>query len=71
MTSFEITENFVILPKNKTGIIIKDIDLNKQKVLIERYNQNSLYINYSLSTSIFKWYERYYEVWRFITICEY
>ena len=30
MTFFEITENSVILPKNKIGIIIKDIDLNKQ-----------------------------------------
>ena len=30
MTSFEITKNSVILPKNKTGIIIKDIDFNKQ-----------------------------------------
>ena len=30
MYSFEITENSVILPKNKTGIIIKDIDFNKQ-----------------------------------------
>ena len=30
MYSFEITENSVILPKNKKGIIIKDIDFNKQ-----------------------------------------
>ena len=30
MYSFEITENSVILPKNKIGIIIKDIDFNKQ-----------------------------------------
>jgi len=29
MYSFEITENSVILPNNKTGIIIKDIDFNK------------------------------------------
>ncbi len=61
-------ENYELLPAMQPDICIKCkdssslnlikstiksfIDLNKQKVLIERYNQNSLYINYSLSTSI-------------------
>ena len=34
MNSFEITENSVILPKNKTGIIIKDIEFNKPNDII-------------------------------------
>ena len=61
------SENYKLLPAMQPDICIKCkdnssrnllkssinkiYDLNNQKVLIERYNQNSLYINYSLSTS--------------------